>query len=219
MVYESAARDAILPFLVNLLTAKVNIRDYVEEAARAYSNDHEHEKAIRAEIIQYDWQLERLVDAIAKSVLTAEMAKPKIDEINDARSRAQARLQHLSSGHIVRGELAKAVSLLKADMPSVIRNLDTKTLKKLVHLVFRSVTIEGQGHNHNRKGRLVAYEFVPEFEELVASVASLEVEDGQQGSGRDERMGVRPLERSYTLQTDLREPMQKLLAVLGEKIA
>jgi hypothetical protein len=203
MVYESVARDAILPFLVNLLTEKVNIRNYVEEAARAYSSDHEHEKAIRAEIIQCDWQLERLVDAIAKSILTPEMAKHKIEEISDAKSRAQARLQRLSSGHIVRGELARAVSLLKADMPSVIYNLDTKTLKKLVHLVLHSVTIEGQGHN--RKGRLVEYEFVPEFEELVASVADLEVEDGQQGSGGDERMGIRPLAREVlprrTLQT------------------
>ena len=149
---------------MDLLTVKVKIRDYVEEAARAYSSDHEHEKAIRAEIVQCDWQLERLVDAIAKNVLTPEMAKPKIDAISDAKSRVQARLQHLSSGQIVRGELAKAVSLLKADMPSVIRNLDTKTLKKLVHLVFHSVTIECQGNNHNHKGQLVACEFVPEFE-------------------------------------------------------
>lgn len=205
MVYESVAKGAVLPFLVDLLTARVNIRDYVEEAARFYGDDHEHEKAIRAEIIQYDWQLERLVDAIAKNVLTPEMAKPKIEEIKDAKSRAQARLQRLSSGYIIRGELAKAVSLLKADMPSVIRNLDTRTLKKLVHLVLQSATIEGQGHNRNRKGRLLRYEFVPEFEELVASVVDTEVEDGWQDSGGNERMGVRPLAREVlpqrTLQT------------------
>ena len=86
----------------------------------------------------------------------------------EKKERAEKLLASLEHRQELGEELAQAVALLESDLEAVVHNLPDQTSSKLYKLVFRRLTVIAQGTSHHRESWIEAYEFTPDFADLVA---------------------------------------------------
>ena len=89
-------------------------------------------------------------------------------ELLEKKERAERQLAALNQREELSGDLAQAVALLEADLESLVKALPNEAMSKLCKLIFRKVSVEAQGPNHQRDCWVQRYEFTPDFSDLIA---------------------------------------------------
>jgi site-specific DNA recombinase len=169
MVSENLVKRAVVPFLVELLTRRLDLRRYIQETAEGMQAPVEEKlERNRVEIAEAEAGMNRLDDAIVAGAITMERARAKNLELMEKKERAERQLEALRGRRELSGELATAVALLSDNMGWVIETLPDEALSKLCKLVFRRVVVGVSGSSHRKGSWIEAYEFTPEFADLVA---------------------------------------------------
>jgi len=168
-IYETVVRRAVMPFLLDVLLDKINLRHYLEAAARQYDTEKaDKEEYLRAEIANTELGMKRLVDAIADGAIITEQAKTKNMELLEQKERAQRRLEAIQHRQEMREEIVEALKLLNKDLEGVLNAMPDEVHSQLVRMVFRSFSVEASGFGWERQAEIKAYEFQPEFADLLA---------------------------------------------------
>ena len=163
---ENVARPAVEGFLAQVLTEGLDLRGYLQDAAREMTTDAKREPSLKAELHEAEAGMKRLADAVAAGALDVEAARQKTLELREKRERATKRLAALTSGVELGRELRQAMALVQEDLPRLLAGMDRERFRDLLRLVLRRVAVEATGGPRNRVGDVTSYEFTPEFQEL-----------------------------------------------------
>ncbi len=169
-VAESIAKEALVRFLQQLFSEQLALERFVDGAARRFAKtDDEVVREAQAELQRIDQQKRNLIDAVAADLLRPEDIKAKNSELEEQRVRLERRAAAAVGRRQMGTELAAAVRVLEGEgLAARIARLPDPALQRLCRLVFRRLTFTGTGRGHHRVGAVDAYEFTPEFADLVA---------------------------------------------------
>ena len=169
-VYETTARKAILPALVDLLENHLRLDDALRDAAdeMAAPTMGERREGYAADLARIATAQERLVDAVADGVLDRDAIRKKQLELMEQKEYAEKRLASLERNRESTAEITQALQLVEADLSQLLENAPDAQLARLCRLVFRSVSIDA-AVTKGRKPTIQSYEFTPEFADLLAA--------------------------------------------------
>ena len=165
-ISENVARSAVECFLAHLLGEELDLNGYLGEAAKELTGNPERIANLKAELLEAERGLKRLSDAVAAGVLDIDAARETTLEWREKKERAGKRLEAMSAGFELGAEIREALVAVQVSLPSVLASMEREKLKAFVQLVLRRFSVEAYGGPRNRKGRVTAYEFTPEFQEL-----------------------------------------------------
>jgi len=170
-IYETFVKKVMVPVVIDLLQNHIRLDDALREAAEEMASPSLGTKReqYNAELAQIALAQERLVDAVAQGLFQPEEVRRKQMELREKKEYAEKRLANLDRNQEASTEIAEALRLVEGDLSDLLENAPDIQLQRLCQLVFRSFSIEGEGIAKQRKGKLVAYEFTPEFQELLAA--------------------------------------------------
>ena len=165
-ISESVARSAVEAFLAHLLGEELDLSGYLGDAAKELAGNPERMATLKAEVLEAERGMKRLADAVASGALDLEAAKETTLELREKKERAEKRLQAMSAGVELGAEVRTALAAVQGSLATVMADMERERLRALVQLVLRRFSVEGYGGPRNRKGRVTAYEFTPEFQEF-----------------------------------------------------
>lgn len=173
-VYETTAKKAVLPFLVDLLENHLKLDKALKEAADEMSTPSlgQRRDEYTAELAKIATAQERLVDAVAEGLLTGDTIRRKQLDLMEKKEHVEKRLTSLNRNRESTVEIAQALKLVQADLAELLENAPGPRLARLCRLVFRSFSIEATGVAKQRTAKIVSYEFTAELADLLAAQAS-----------------------------------------------
>jgi len=172
---ENIVAMAVIPLVAELITNTLNFHEVIVQAAKEYDRTEVEgtlESNIKAEIVQIEAAMKRLVDAIAEGVITHKQAKDKNQELLERRRRLQRELANLARKDEIRQELREAIAVLEGDVEGILWRLleeRPQVLARILRLLFvpHSVVVQGEGASQRRTGRVVEFQLTPEASALA----------------------------------------------------
>ena len=201
-VYETTAKKAFLPAIVDLLNNRLNLDDALREVAGEFAapSAGQQREAFAAELAAIATAQERLVDAVADGLLPADVIRRKQLDLMEKREYVEKRLATLHRNRESTAEIAAAIKLVECDLSQLLEQAPDAQLARLCRLVFRSFSVEVDVAN-GRSASIAGYEFTPEFADLLAAQAHTPATD-----------------RPPTVPT-VENPLFRLVLALGESAA
>ena len=178
-VYETTARKAVLPALVDLLENHLKLDDALREVANELATPSigQRRDEYTAELAKIAAAQERLVEAVAEGLLPGEAIRRKQLDLMEKKEYAEKRLASLDRNRESTAEIAQALQVVEADLTELLENAPEPQLARLCRLVFRAFSVEATGVAKGRKARIESYEFTPEFADLLAAHSSTPTTD------------------------------------------
>jgi len=171
-VYETTAKKAFLPAIVDLLENRLRLDAALREVAceLAAPSAGQRKETFAAELAAIATAQERLVDAVAEGLLPPDAIRRKQLDLMEKREYIEKRLATLHRNRESTAEIARALDLVQSDLGQLLENAPEPQLARLCRLVFRSFSVEVEVAN-GRTARIAGYEFTPEFADLLAAQA------------------------------------------------
>jgi len=171
-VYETTAKKAFLPAIVDLLEHRLKLDDALREVAGelAAPSAGQQRERFAAELATIATAQERLVDAVAEGLLPPDAIRRKQLDLMEKREYIEKRLATLHRNRESTAEIASALKLVECDLGQLLQSAPEPQLARLCRLVFRSFSVEVDVAN-GRSAWIAGYEFTPEFADLLAAQA------------------------------------------------
>lgn len=175
-VYETTAKKAFLPAVVDLLDHHLQLDDALREVAGelAGSATGQRREGYAAELSAIASAQERLVDAVAQGLLPPEAIRRKQLDLMEKKEQVEKRLAALQRNRESTAEIARALELVQSDLGQLLDTAPEPQLARLCRLVFRSFSVDVA---NGRSPTIGGYEFTPEFADLLAARASTPATD------------------------------------------
>lgn len=176
---ENIVAMAVIPFVSQILRVQLNLDAALEGAANKYGKtgiEKGLEAEIKAEIAQTKEAKQRVIKAVADGIFTNEEAGPQISELRQKEQRLERELVKLNQKEQIRSDFLEAIKILKGKDVEVSlwqalqgSQKKRRVLGRLMAVIFEpaSLAICSEGRGSKWKGTLTAYQFTPNFYELI----------------------------------------------------
>lgn len=167
--------QAVLPRMAQAIQDSIGLNDALMEAAEAFGKSGVEvtlEEQNRAELVNVSEAKRRVIGSIASGLISDSEAKATLDDLREKENRLNREIQAMAHKESIRADYLAAVESLKnCDIEGELLTMvtdDPTIFKKLLATIFKpaSIKIESQGSGRRWAGRLVSYEFTPEFIEM-----------------------------------------------------